>query len=189
MSQARVIVISSVSGGGKTTLINKLREQFPDLRPAITATTRKPRPGELDGDHYYFYSKEAFEKQIAAGGFLEHAFVHGNHYGVPRPPVEAELQKGNSVILNIDVQGMRAVKEQLSDRVFTVFILPPDMDIWEERLRSRKTESEEQLKMRLQQGALELEAAFEYDYRIMNKDLNRAVQELIQVLRKEAVID
>lgn len=185
---ARVIVISSVSGGGKTSLINRLIENQQGLHVAITATSRKPRPGEVPDQHYYFYAPDDFEGKIERGEFLEHARVHGNYYGVPLAPVEAKLADGVSVILNIDVQGMRTVKERMGDRVITVFLAPPDQAVWEERLRSRGTDSEEDIQLRLRQGIGELAAADEYDHRIVNDDLARATDELSAILREAGVL-
>jgi len=128
-----VIVISSVSGGGKTTLIHRLLERSERLQVAITATTRAPRAGEVDAVHYYFYSEEEFQKKIERDEFIEHAFVHGNHYGVPLLPVLACLREGKSVILNIDVQGMITIKQKLNDSMISFFLQPPSLEIWEER--------------------------------------------------------
>lgn len=184
----KVIVISSVSGGGKTTLIHEILKSHPNFEVAITSTSRAPRGKEEDGKHYYFLSPEEFEQSIQKDEFLEHAQVHGNFYGVPKKPVLDAIDSGKSVILNIDMQGMRSVKEKLGELVFTIFVLPPDLEQWEDRLRNRKTETEEQIRARLQQGALELEAAFEYDHRIINDELDKAVSDLEGILKKEGVV-
>lgn len=188
LKESRIIVISSVSGGGKTTLINEVVKDYPDLYIAITATSRQPRKGEENGDHYFFYTQNEFQDGIQNNEFLEFAEVHGNYYGVPRGPVMENVEAGNSVILNIDVQGMRAVKNKLGKLVSSIFIMPPDLDVWEKRLRKRDTDTEEEIRKRLQQGVRELDAAFEYDYRLVNKDLGIAVQEMIEVMKKEGAI-
>lgn len=187
---ARLIVISSVSGGGKTSLINRLLEEAgqSELQVAITATSRKPRPGEVPDQHYYFFEPDEFEGKIERGEFLEHARVHGNYYGVPLAPVEAKLAAGVSVILNIDVQGMRTVKERMGERVLTIFLAPPDRQVWEERLRRRGTDSEADIQLRLNQGIGELAAADEYDHQIVNDDLARATDELSSILQEAGVL-
>ncbi|MEQ9363235.1 MAG: guanylate kinase [Leptospirales bacterium] len=185
---ARLIIISSVSGGGKTSLISRLTRDHADLHVAVTATSRAPRQNEVEGQHYYFYAAEDFERKIEAGEFLEHARVHGNYYGVPAAPVEAKLAEGVSVILNIDVQGMRSVKERMAGRVLSIFLLPPDLKVWEERLRKRGTDSEEDIQLRLQQGIGEMAAADEYDYQITNDMLERATGEVSFILRQAGVV-
>ncbi len=188
-TRSRVIVISSVSGGGKTSLISRLIEKHGEhLHVAVTATSRSPRSNESDGIHYHFYSADEFKRKIAADELLEYAEVHGNFYGVPAAPVEAKLAGGISVILNIDYQGMRTVREKLGERVLTIFLLPPDRDVWEQRLRSRGTDSEADIQLRLQQGETEMKVANEYDYFVMNDILDRAVDEVVLILRKEGIL-
>jgi len=184
----RVIIISSVSGGGKTTLVNLLTQKHPELKSAITATSRPPRPGEVHEEHYHFYSLEDFARMIEQNELLEHAFVHGNYYGVPVRQVYDRLEKGESVVLNIDVQGMRAVKQRLGEKVLSIFILPPDRETWEKRLRSRGTDDEEVIRRRLEEGQREMKAAAEYDYRVVNDVLESAVGELVAILSSENVI-
>ena len=187
-SGPRLIIISSVSGGGKTSLISRLIRDHSDLHVAVTATSRAPRPNEVDGQHYYFYSPEEFERKIAAHEFLEFARVDGNYYGVPAAPVEKKLAEGISVILNIDVQGMRTIKERLGERVLSIFLLPPDRTVWEERLRKRGTDSEEDIELRLEQGIGEMAAADEYDYQVINDMLEKATGEVSFILRQEGVV-
>lgn len=185
---ARLIIISSVSGGGKTSLISRLTRDHTDLHVAVTATSRAPRPNEVEGRHYFFYAPEVFESKIEAGEFLEYARVHGNYYGVPAGPVETKLSEGVSVILNIDVQGMRTIKERMGDRFLSIFLSPPDQQVWEDRLRKRGTDSEEDIQLRLQQGLGEMAAADEYDYQITNDMLERATGEVSFILRQEGVV-
>lgn len=187
--RGRPIIISSVSGGGKTTIIKRLREMVPGIEVAVTATSRKPREGEVDGIHYYFYTKDEFEKKIQNNDFLEYALVYGDYKGVPADRLEQKLQSGISVILNIDVQGMRSVLERMHGDAITVFVLPPDNQTWEKRLRSRGTDSEEEIRRRLEHGLEEMEQASEYRYCITNDDLDRAVQELMDILKKEGVLE
>jgi guanylate kinase len=188
MLKSRAIVISSVSGGGKTTIINRLREKYPFLRIAVTATTRVPRKGEIDGVHYHFFSRQEFEVKIEKNEFLEYAVVHGNYYGIPYSSVSSVLESGDSVILNIDVQGMLTVKERLRERVITFFIMPPDQKVWEERLRNRKLDSEEDILLRLEDGRREMEMRHSYDHVIVNDDLEDAVESISEILRRHRVL-
>ncbi|MCE9600191.1 MAG: guanylate kinase [Spirochaetia bacterium] len=183
-----VVVISSVSGGGKTSLIQMLTRLYPDLRTVITATSRKMRDGERNGVHYFFLTPEVFEERISRGEFLEHAFVHGNHYGVPLDQVVGQIKEGKTVILNIDVQGMRRVKELMPDQVLTIFLLPPDLQEWERRLRGRGTDAEEVIQARLKEGQRELESSREYDYRIVNDVLERAAGEVSSLLKEKNIL-
>jgi len=187
-ARGHAIVISSVSGGGKTSLIQMLTRVYPDLKTVITATSRPIRAGERDGVHYFFLSREEFEARIGRGEFLEHAYVHGNHYGVPLDQVKDHLESGRSVILNIDVQGMRRVRELLPGQVISIFLLPPGREEWERRLRGRGTDSEEVIQNRLAVGVQELEAAREYDYRVVNDILERAAGEVSVLLRERGIL-
>lgn len=182
------VVISSVSGGGKTSLIHLLTRMYPHLETVITATSRPIREGEINGVHYFFYSRDEFEARIARGEFLEHATVHGNHYGVPLDQVRGKMDQGKSVILNIDVQGARRVKEILGERVITFFLLPPNRPEWERRLRGRGTDSEQVIQHRLAEGLRELEEARGYDYRIINDVLERAAGEISVILKEREVL-
>lgn len=186
--RGHAIVISSVSGGGKTSLIQMLTRVYPELKTVITATSRPIRTGERHGVHYFFLTRQEFEQRISRGEFLEHAYVHGNHYGVPLDQVQNHLGAGNSVILNIDVQGMRRVRELLPGEVLSIFLLPPGREEWERRLRGRGTDSEEVIQNRLAVGVQELEAAKEYDYRIVNDVLERAAGELSVLLRERGIL-
>jgi len=189
-ARGRAIVISSVSGGGKTSLIGLLVERHPELHVAVTATSRDPREGERHGVDYYFLAPEEFQRRLLQGDFLEHARVHGNHYGIPAAPVEERLNQGLPVILNIDIQGMRTVRARLGHaRVITVFLLPPSEAVWEQRLRSRGTDSERDIQFRLEQGRSELKAADEFDYQIVNDRLAQAVEDVEAILRQEGVLD
>ncbi len=186
--RGRVIVISSVSGGGKTSLIRLLKRTHPELWIAVTATTRPPRGGETDGVDYYFYSRARFEETIQAGGFLEHAVVHGNYYGVPAAPVHEKLEKSRSVVLNIDVQGMRTVRKMMGPDVITIFLLPPSFETWEERLRTRGTNSEQDIQTRLDEGRMEIKAAAEYDHAVVNDVLEVAAGQVSAILTGAGIV-
>ncbi len=178
---AKLFVVSGPSGVGKGTLVSLVREQRPDLGLTVSATTRQPRPGEVDGVSYHFLTNDDFDRRVEAGEFLEWANVHGNRYGTLASEVDRNLSAGKSVILEIDVQGALNVRKVFPDAVL-VFIEPPSMEVLEQRLRGRETESEESLRLRLADAAGELELAPRYDERIVNDDLERATSELLQVL-------
>lgn len=182
MGLGPLFVVSGPSGSGKTTLIRQiLAEGAYPLRLAISATTRPPRPGEQDGIDYYFWDREQFEAQLAAGAFLEHAVVHGHLYGTPRAEVDSYRQKGLGVLLDIDVQGADQIRP-LYPEAITIFVYLSRWEMYEQRLRQRHTESEESLKRRLQTAQRELARKEDYQYHILNDHLDealRAFRELI----------
>ena len=187
--KSKAIIISSVSGGGKTTIIRQLKKNISDLELAITATTREQRGKEKDGKDYYFYQKESFQKEVEKDAFLEYALVHGHYYGVRKIQVLEQLNNNRSIILNIDVQGMKTIKKKLGkEQVITFFIMPPNEKIWKERLMQRQTETKEQIENRIKQGYLEIEKKTEYDYIIVNDLLERAVKEIITILKNTHII-
>lgn len=183
-----IVVLSSVSGGGKNTVLHRLLEKHSMLQVAVTATSRRPREGEVDGVHYHFMTPEDFQRRIADGGFIEHAQVHGNFYGVPAFEVDRVRAQGKVLMLNIDVQGMRSLKERFPGDVVTIFLLPPDEAVWEQRLRHRGTESEEDIQLRLQIGKRELSEADQFDYRVVNDDLDRCVADVERILEQTGVL-
>ncbi len=188
MSNGKIIVISSVSGGGKTTIINRLIRDHPELRVAVTATSRMPRAGEINGIHYYFLPASEFERMIEADELLEHATVHGNHYGIPRIQVEEQIRHGLSLILNIDFQGLQTIERKMPGSVVSVFLMPPSREIWEQRLRNRGTEDEETVRLRLEQGEKEMAASGMYQYCLVNDDLETTYRSLEEILRKEKIL-
>lgn len=179
----RLFVISGPSGAGKGTLLAELRKQRPDLGLTVSATTRSPRPGEVDGTSYYFLSDEEFRRRIAAGEFVEWAEVHGHLYGTLVSEVKRLLAKGHSLVLEIDVQGALNVRKVYPDAVL-VFIEPPSLQVLEERLRGRGTEDEASIELRLTNARHEMELADQYDVRIVNDTVDRAAQELGSVMRR-----
>ena len=180
---ARLFVVSGPSGAGKGTLVAELRGQRPDLVLTVSATTRAPRAGEVDGVQYYFLSDEEFSQRVESGDFLEWAWVHGNRYGTLRSEVERSLASGTSVILEIDVQGAAKVKEAFGEAVL-IFVRPPSLAILEERLRERNTEDEESLALRLANAERELSLAGDYDLQIVNDVLDVAVAELLGAIEE-----
>lgn len=179
----RLFVISGPSGAGKGTLLAELRKQRPDLGLTVSATTRSPRPGEVDGTSYYFLSDEEFRSRIAAGEFVEWAEVHGHLYGTLVSEVKRLLAKGHSLVLEIDVQGALNVRKVYPDAVL-IFIEPPSLQALEERLRGRGTEDEASIELRLKNACHEMELADQYDARIVNDTVDRAAQELGSVMRR-----
>jgi guanylate kinase len=179
----RLFVISGPSGAGKGTLLAELRKQRPDLGLTVSATTRSPRPGEVDGTSYYFLSDEEFRRRIAAGEFVEWAEVHGHLYGTLVSEVKRLLAKGHSLVLEIDVQGALNVRKVYPDAVL-IFIEPPSLQVLEERLRGRGTEDEASIELRLKNARYEMELADQYDARIVNDTVDRAAQELGSVMRR-----
>jgi guanylate kinase len=180
----RVFVITGPSGVGKGTLISKLLDAVPELELSVSATTREPRPGEVDGRDYHFLSVEEFERRVKAGEFLEHATYAGNRYGTLRSEVEVRLAAGRSVVLEIEVQGARQVREAMPEAV-QIFIAPPDLDALRERLAARGTDSPEEIEARLRTAKKELEARPEFTYETVNDDVQRATRELERLVREQ----
>ena len=176
-----LFVVSGPSGVGKGTINKRLFEEFGDaVAFSVSATTRGPREGEVDGREYFFISRQEFEKRVANNEFLEHAEYAGNCYGTPRDYVLSLLQRGVSVILEIDVQGAMQVKRRMPESV-SVFILPPSFEELEHRLRGRGTETPEKIERRLAAAKAEMARAPEYDYQIVNDDLDAAYARLREI--------
>jgi guanylate kinase len=181
---AKVFVITGPSGVGKGTLISRLLERVPNLELSVSATTREPREGEVDGRDYHFLSREEFDRRIEAGDFLEFATYSGNRYGTLRSEVRRRLDAGHSVVLEIEVQGARQVRAAMRESV-QVFIAPPEPAVLRERLESRGTDSDAAIDSRLEVAEQELAAQDEFAYRVVNDDLERAVDELEGIVRAE----
>ena len=185
MSTSKVTVIAGPTAVGKGTVIARLRERFPQVELSISMTTRSPRPGEVDGVHYHFVSEEEFLRLVASGQMLEWALVHGKyHYGTPRGPVDDAVKRGVPFLLEIDIAGVRQVRESLPDAQF-VFLAPPS---WEElvaRLVNRGTEDAAEQERRLLTAKTELAAEDEFDVTVVNDDLETAVEELAQIMGLE----
>ena len=180
-----LFVISGPSGAGKGTLVKALIEQVPDAWLSVSATTRKPREGEVDGKHYHFISNDQFDDLVRQDGFLEWAQVHSNKYGTPRAQVEQAIAEGKQAILEIDVQGAFQIKEKIPQSI-PVFIEPPSLEILEERLRGRGTETEDVIAARMSVATMELLEKIKYDIAIVNDDLDVAAKELVDFVEKQA---
>ena len=175
-------MITGPSGVGKGTLISRLRDAVPGIDLSVSATTRGPREGERDGEHYHFMGPDEFDRRVAAGDFLEHADYASNRYGTLRSEVEPRLARGDSVVLEIEVQGARQVRGTMPDAV-QVFIAPPSAATLRERLEGRGTDSPEQIASRLAVAGEELEARDEFGHVIVNDDVDRAAEELATLVR------
>lgn len=181
-----LIILSSPSGAGKTTLSRRLMAWDPTLSFSVSATTRAPRPGETDGVEYYFRTKAEFAAMIAAGEMLEHAEVFGNFYGTPKAPVAAALAEGRDTIFDIDWQGGQQVRNSdLHQDVVSIFILPPTIADLEARLRTRAQDSDAVIAGRMAKSRDEISHWAEYDYVVVNRDLDTAEDELKTILRAE----
>jgi guanylate kinase len=179
-----LIVVSSPSGGGKGTLIQRVLKIVPDVGYSVSYTTRAPREGEVDGRHYFFVSVETFHAMVSHGDFLESATVHGNLYGTAHARVEEELSQGHDIILEIDVQGAGKVRKLVSTAVM-VFVLPPSFEILKDRLTARGSEDPSELALRLSNARHEVEEYKLFDYVIINDDAVRAANQLAAVLYAE----
>jgi len=180
---SRLVVLAGPTAVGKGTVVRALRDLAPEVYVSVSATTRDPRPGEVDGVHYHFIPMEEFVRRVEAGDFLEWAVVHGqNRYGTLRGPVDERLAQGEPVLLEIDLQGARQVKETMPDAHF-VFLSPPSWDELVNRLVGRGTEDEEERERRLATARKEMAAVEEFDQVIVNDTVDRAARELLGVLR------
>ncbi|MGV8986740.1 MAG: guanylate kinase [Cypionkella sp.] len=180
-----LLILSSPSGAGKSTLSRRLMAWDPTMRFSVSATTRKPRPGEVDGREYYFKSEQDFEDLVKSGQMLEYAKVFGNLYGSPRAPVEQALAEGRDILFDVDWQGGVQIKQSMKSDAVSIFILPPSIAELENRLRARAQDSEEVIAARMAQCQSEISHWMEYDYVIVNKDLDRAFNDLVTILRAE----
>ncbi len=184
MSQGRLFVISGASGVGKSTVLSKVMAHRTDLSFSVSATTRAPRPGETEGVDYYFVSKEQFADMIEKGAFLEYDAHMDNYYGTPKAQLEEKLARG-SVILDIEPNGAFAVKKAWPEAVL-IFVAPPSLEKLEDRLRSRGDTSEEQMKLRLDRAAWEMEQGKRYDYFVVNDQVDTCAEEILNIIAQKA---
>ena len=189
--QPIIFLVSAPSGAGKTTLCELLKQEFgASLYMLITATTRPMRPGEVEGQSYFFLTQDEFAQRVAANGFLEHATVHGNSYGSPRAPVFQALEKGHDVLMNVDVQGAASVRASLAATpdaapLVDVFVAPPSLDTLRTRLTGRGQDSVEVIERRLQKAAAEMARWQEYSYLVINDDLKTAHDQIRAIVLAE----
>ena len=179
-----LLVLSSPSGGGKTTLANHLMQVFPKLKFSVSCTTRAKRPGELDGLHYYFITVDEFKTKIENGEFTEYEEIFGNFYGTLKVEIQRHIDDGNNVLFDVDVKGAISLKNAYPDSSYLVFITPPNIEILNERLKNRGTETEEQRLKRLARAETELKFKDQFDYVLINDDLETAIHEIEKVTQK-----
>ena len=180
-----LLILSSPSGAGKSTLSRKLMAWDQDLSFSVSATTRSPRTGEVDGREYYFKTRAAFQAMVKDGQMLEHAEVFGNFYGSPRGPVEDAMTQGRDTLFDIDWQGGQQIKQAMRGDVVSIFILPPSIAELDSRLRGRAQDSEQVIAQRMAKSQAEISHWMEYDYVIVNRDLDTAFGELVTILQAE----
>ena len=180
-----LLILSSPSGAGKSTLSRKLMAWDQDLSFSVSATTRSPRTGEVDGREYYFKTRADFQAMVKDGQMLEHAEVFGNFYGSPRGPVEDAMTQGRDTLFDIDWQGGQQIKQAMRGDVVSIFILPPSIAELESRLRGRAQDSEQVIAQRMAKSQAEISHWMEYDYVIVNRDLDTAFGELVTILQAE----
>jgi guanylate kinase len=180
-----MLVLSSPSGAGKTTLSRRLLQSDPAIAMSVSATTRKPRPNEIDGQDYHFINDAEFERRAKANDFLEHAHVFGHRYGTPKKAVMDALEAGMDVLFDIDWQGTQQLRQQAANDVVSVFVLPPSHDELERRLRARAQDAEDVVQKRMAKAADEISHWAEYDYIIINDDVTRAQTQLETILAAE----
>lgn len=179
---SRLLVLAGPTAVGKGAVSGYIREHYPDVHFSVSATTRPPRPGETDGVHYYFVSDEEFDRKIAAGELLEWAVVHNSYrYGTPRPPIDAALAEGKSVLLEIDLQGARSVRAVMPEARL-VFLLPPTWEELVRRLVGRGTETPAEQQRRLETARTELAAQDEFDFKVVNSDVSQAAREVVELM-------
>ncbi len=185
--QGLLVIISAPSGAGKDVVIDQLVQKLDDAVVYVTATSRKPRPAEVDGVRYYFYSPEKFREEIEAGNFYEWSMVHGDFKGVRRDILGDTLRSHKIVIVKPDPQGMRKIKAQLPEAL-TIFIMPPSIEALKRRLEHRGTETPEERAVRLRNAEIEMAATPEYDYVVVNEDdkIDETAQEIASIIKKEA---
>lgn len=185
-SKGKILVFSAPSGAGKTTLLNHLTDSVPNLVYSISATTRPPRTGEVDGTHYFFMTKEDFERKAAAGEFAEWETVHGNSYGTPRAFIDSVVESGRHIVMDIDVFGKLKFDKAYPEAI-GILIIPPSMTHLKSRLRSRGTDKDEVINLRLQNAKTEMEAAKnqgKYEHTIVNDDLETAKVEAVELVKR-----
>jgi len=180
----KLFIISGPSGAGKSTILNHVLQNIPEVYFSVSATTRKPRPGETHGEHYHFLSQEDFDLLAEEDGFLEYARYVGNSYGTPSAPIREKLEAGIDVLLDIEVQGAGQVKDKMPEAI-AIFLSPPSLEVLETRLRARGTDTEEKIKHRLETAKAELEQVERYDYLVVNDTIEQAVKEVETIVKSK----
>ncbi len=185
MSRGKLIVVSAPSGAGKTTIVKAILAKYPSLLFSISATTRPIRSGETEGRDYFFLPREEFERRITAGQLVEWEEIYGNLYGTLKSEVDKALSAGKTMLFDIDVKGAISIKRHYPSDAVLIFVKPPSFEVLRSRLLNRKTEDEATIKRRLDRVPMELETGNQFDYQVVNNDLQRAVQEVEQIVAKQ----
>ncbi len=184
MSNGRLLIVSGPSGSGKDTILKKVFERVPEVKFSISSITRPMRPGEVEGEKYNFVSREYFEEMIKNDLLLEYNNYVGNYYGTPRGPVDEVIKNGGEIIIEVDVNGARNIKNKVADAV-SVFIMPPSFEVLKARLTGRGTDDEEIIKQRLDAALAEIACAEQYDYIVVNDNLEEAVEDFITIIKTD----
>lgn len=182
MNKGSVLIISGPSGSGKDTILRKIFEKMPEIKFSISTITRNMRPGEVEGEKYNFISREEFEDRLSRNMFLEHNVFVGNYYGTPREPVDEVLTNGGEIIIEVDVNGAANIRKNLKDTV-SIFIMPPSFEVLKSRLSGRGTDSDEMVNKRMNEALAEIARAKEYDYIVVNDNLDEAVNDVINIIK------
>lgn len=183
-NRGKLIVLSGPSGTGKSTVVERLMK-LQELHFSVSATTRQPRPGEIDGTDYYFVTQERFREMINDGELLEYATYVGNSYGTPKRPIQEQLAQGRNILLDVEVQGAMQVRQTMPEAIL-VFLAPPDLETLRQRLEGRDTDSQEKIEARLLRAEEELLYASQYDYIVINEDADEAAVELSAIITAES---
>ena len=184
MSKGRLIIVSGPSGSGKDTILKKVFEKMPEIKFSISTITRPMREGEVEGEKYHFVSREYFEEMIKNDLLLEYNNYVGNYYGTPKAPVDEAVENGGEIIIEVDINGARNIKKKAENAV-SVFIMPPSFEVLKSRLSGRGTDSAEVIEQRLHTALEEIAAAVEYDFIIVNDNLDEAVEDFIAVIKAD----
>ncbi len=185
--KGKIFVFSAPSGAGKTTILDKLKATVPNLVYSISATTRKPRTGEINGKHYFFMPVEEFKRKVDQNSFAEWAVVHDNYYGTPRSFIDSTVEQGSHIIMDIDVFGKKQF-DKLYPEAVGVLIIPPSIEELEKRLRGRKSDDDEDIRVRLKNASVEIDFAStqgKYEYTVINDDLTKTVDDVIKIVTSE----
>lgn len=185
MNKGLLVIMSAPSGCGKDTVFRELLKKRDDVVESVSATTRQPREGEVDGVNYFFLTRKQFEKKIKENGFIEYANYNGNYYGTPVEGVKNAVESGKVCFLIIEVQGAQKVMKMFPDNSISIFLLPPSMEILEKRLRNRDSDGEEMIKQRLNIANIELSYKDRYNYQIVNDDIDICVNEIDKIICNE----
>jgi guanylate kinase len=184
MKRGKLVVISAPSGSGKTTIARAIMQQYPSMLFSVSATTRAPRSGEVDGRDYFFLAREEFQKRVQQGDLVEWEEIYGDYYGTLKSEVDRALNRGSVMLFDVDVKGALSIKRTYPDDSLLIFIKPPSFDVLQHRLLNRKTEDEATIKRRLDRVPMELEKGDQFDWQVVNDDLPTAIRKVDEIIRE-----